>query len=143
MSQYKTIQTEYKNLGSLLAALADLGYTKEQVQVAPNPKDATLTMYGYRNDLRPERCGLRIARQHIGPASNDVGFAWNGKAYAAIVSEFDMRANYPSALNIQRQAALKQRYAYHEIKRIAGTKGYSVRETKMPDGTIRLAVTHR
>ncbi len=143
MSAYKTIETQFKNLESLLAALTDLGYTKEQVQVAPNPKTATLPMYGYRNDLRPEKCGVRIARQHIGGASNDVGFAWDGQAWRAIISEFDMQANYPTAMNVQRQAQLKQRYAYHETRHIARIKGYSVQETKMPDGTIRLTLNHR
>jgi hypothetical protein len=143
MSAYKTIETQFRSLDSLLAALGDLGYTKEQIQVASKTKESTLPMYGYHGDLRPEKCGVRIARQHIGPASNDVGFAWDGQTWRAIISEFDMHASYKTSMNVERQAKLKQRYALHETKRIAKVKGYSIQETTMPDGTLRLTLNHR
>jgi hypothetical protein len=143
MSKYKTIATQFKTLSSLLAALNDLGYTEDQVQVASDPKVATLGLYGYHNDLRPEKACVRIPRKHITSVSNDIGFFWNGSTYEAIISEFDMTASGPHVLNVERQAQLKQRYALHETKRIAHTKGYTIQETTLADGTIRLAVTHR
>jgi hypothetical protein len=143
MSKYKTIETQYRTLNSLLAALRDMGYTDQMIQVAQNPHIPNLPMFGYHADLRPERASVCIPRKYIGSASNDVGFAWNGSAYQAIISEFDMHASSPTSMNVERQAQLKQRYAYHEATRIAKIKGYTVQEAKQADGTIRLTLTHR
>jgi hypothetical protein len=103
----------------------------------------SLTLYGYHNDARPEKASVRISRQHISHVSNDVGFMWDGTSYQAIISEYDMGCGSPTSMNVERQAKLKQRYAYHEAKRIAKVKGYSIKEQSMPDGTIRLSLSHR
>ena len=89
MSAYKEIQTEFRSLASLLSALKDLGYDESKIEVAPDPKVATLPLYGYHSDLRPERCGVRIDRKYVSSASNDVGFIWTGSTFAAIISDYD------------------------------------------------------
>lgn len=139
MSKYKEIKTEFRNLTSLLKALEDLGYTSDQVEVAPDAKEPTLPLYGYLNDMREERASVRIDRKYVGRASNDVGFAWNGSSYTAIISDYDSQTHF-SDYKVQR---LTQRYALHEVKRQARLKGYSVQEFQQPDGSIRLVCRGR
>jgi hypothetical protein len=140
MSKYKTIQTEFRNIASLQKALADLGFTANKVEVDATRKN-TLQMYGYHGDLRPETVSVRIQRKYVTTASNDVGFRWNGTSYEAVISDFDSSANNPfSTANVNK---LKQRYAYHEAKRIAYSKGYSVSEKTQADGTISLVLMRR
>jgi hypothetical protein len=139
MSRYKEIKTEFRNLTSLLKALEDLGYTSDKIEVAPDAKVPTLPMYGYMNDVRPERASVRIPRHHVGRASNDVGFAWNGSSYTAIISEFDSGTHFTD----QKVQRLTQRYALHEVKRQARLKGYSVQEVQQADGSIRLVCRGR
>ena len=139
MSAYKEIQTEFRSLNSLLDALHDLGFTDAMLQVAPDPKFATLPMYGYQGDQRPERAGVHIPREFVGSAANDVGFAWNGGCYVAIISEFDSSQNFTE----ERVNKLKQRYALHEVKKQAKMKGYSVQEVSQNDGSIRLVCVRR
>jgi hypothetical protein len=139
MSRYKEIKTEFRSLTSLLKALEDLSYTADQIEVAPDVKVPTLPMYGYMNDVRPERASVRIPRSHVGRASNDVGFAWNGSSFTAIISEFDSGTHFDS----QKVQRLTQRYALHEVKRQARLKGYSVQEVQNTDGSIRLVCRGR
>ncbi len=139
MSKYKTIQTEYRSLPSLLQALTDLGITHE---LAPNASVPSLPLYGYRDDMRPERASLAIRRSVVnrwsGGASNDVGFAWNGQTFAAIVSEYD---HNPGVTRMLEQ--IRQRYAYHELSRQAAARGYTLRQSAAADGAIRLTLTRR
>lgn len=68
----------------LLAALADLGYgTVEEGE--------RLALHGYRGDRRAETAEIVVRRQHLGDASNDLGFARTPVGYAPIVSEYDAR----------------------------------------------------
>jgi hypothetical protein len=134
MSAYKKIKTEYKTLKSLLDALRDLGYNPD---VAPNPKENSISLIGYLGDVRPEKAVVRIPRQQVGRASNDVGFCWTGSEYEAIISDFDNSRNFDLCI----QQSLKQRYTLHETKRLAALQGYSLQEQVLADGTIRLTCT--
>lgn len=134
MSAYKRIKTEYKTLKSLLNALHDLGYNPD---VAPNPKENTISLIGYHGDTRPEKAVVRIPRQQVGHVSNDVGFCWNGSEYEAIISDYDRGFRFDD----EKQKSLKQRYTLHETKRLASLQGYSLQEQVLADGTIRLTCT--
>lgn len=150
MSKYKLIQTEYRNFASLKKALADLNIPFEE---AANPTQPTMEMYGYQNDLRPQRASIVIRRDwlnknwsqwqlgsRINPgASNDIGFAWNGSQFAALVSEYDQDQNGVVA-GLQK---LQQRYAFHEVNRQARAKGYTVRESRTVDGAIEMVLVRR
>jgi hypothetical protein len=138
MSKYKTIECEFRNGQSLLKALADLGFDKVQTDIS---KKNSLPMVGYHGDTRPETVSIRIERTHITSVSNDVGFRWNGHSYEAIISEYDSSAGCPfSQLG---QDKLKQRYAYHETRRIAYSKGYNVTEKNGQNGEISLVLSRR
>lgn len=85
MSKYLTFSDiVFKDEALLLAALADVGYTAVE-------RGAALPLYGYRGDQRTERAQLVVRRQHLGPASNDLGFAHTEQGYTPIISEYDQR----------------------------------------------------
>jgi len=134
MSAYKKIVTEFKTLESLLKALADMGYKPE---VAPDRKVNSLHLNGYQGDTRPELVVVRVPRNQISHWSNDIGFAWNGQVYEAVISEYDQSFQFRP----ERQGTLKQRYTLHETKRVASLQGYSLAESVLPDGTIQLICT--
>lgn len=137
MSQYKRIETQFKNLESLKKALQDvLGDTFELDASLQN----SLKMYDWHDQLRPERCTVRVDRKNVNHkwssgASNDFGLSYDQgtKMFTAIISDYDTRAGTMNLLN-----QLKQRYAYHEVIRQAKLKGYAVRPVQSQDKTIRL-----
>jgi hypothetical protein len=143
MSKYRVIQTEFRNLDSLKKALADLGVPYD---LAKNPLQPDLPLYGYLGDERPERGSIVIRRswldnnwsgnEHMVGLSNDIGFAWDGKELTAQVSEYDES-------NLGVTAAMKhlrQRYAYHEVMRLAHSHGYNVRESTSQNGQMRVKI---
>jgi hypothetical protein len=141
MSRYKEIKCEFRNLDSLKKALADCGI---EHKIATNPKVPDLGMYGYHNDLRPERASILIDRHWVndhwsGIASNDIGFAWNGSEFTAIVSDYDQsRKGVTEAMN-----KLRQRYSFHESMRLLHSKGYTVKSTTTENGQIRVTFAKR
>lgn len=135
MSAYKEIQTEFRNLNSLLEALKDLGYA--DVLVSDDPKTKNLTMQGYFVGDHRE-AGIVIPANKY-QAFEDTGFRWNGNAFEAIVSTHGNGMNF----GVHRLEQLKGRYAYHEVKRQAKINGYSVQERNNDDGSVRLVLTRR
>lgn len=150
MSRYKEIKTEFRNLESLKKVLADC---KVECSISPNWRTPDLPMFGYRDDLRSERASIVIHREWVNGhwsgreykgrwldgASNDIGFAWDGQQFTAIVSAYDQgRDGVTAGLN-----QIRQRYSFHESMRLAHAKGYTVRETANVDGTIRIVLQKR
>jgi hypothetical protein len=147
MSKYREIKTEYRNLESLKKALSDMGVPYE---VSPNWRTPDLSLYGYHNDERPEKASLAIRKDWLNQhwsgqttngnyyngISNDLGFAWDGKQFVAIVSQYDStRQGVTDALK-----QLNQRYSFHEVQRLARANGYLVKSSTSQDGQIRLVV---
>lgn len=139
MSIYKRINTEFKNLDSLCRALYEIGFGPADLEIAVDPKAPDLPLFGYKNDLRPERASIRINRKRVGIAANDLGFAWNGRAFEMIVSEYDLSGNM-SQKKIDR---LKQAYAAIEVRRQAKARGYSIQEQRLDNGTVRMTLVRR
>lgn len=73
---------------SLLAALADLGFARERVEVYAEP----VSLHGYRGDTRAQRAHIVVRRQYVGESSNDIGFERTPAGYRAHVSEYDTRS---------------------------------------------------
>lgn len=138
MSKYKEIKTEFRNLISLLKALEDIGYPASKLEISQD-KSPSISLYGYQGDVRPEQASIVIRRQHVGHVSNDVGFAWDGKTFQAIVSEYD---SGPTVFG-NKLKRLAQQYAYHEVKRHAKMNGYTTQEIQQGDGSIRLVLQKR
>lgn len=82
MSHFTTLKVEFKDLKSLVQALRDLGFEPE---VHEQPQH----LYGYEGDRRNQTAEIIVRRSQIYCESNDLGFKWNGKAYEAIISEYD------------------------------------------------------
>ena len=137
MSAYKKIETKFKNLKSLIAALDEI-VGKDGYTVAVNPKANTLAMYGYRDDKRPETAAINLPRKTVnrfsGGASNDMGFYWDeaSKSYGMIVSDFD------SSKSAGLVNKIKQQYAFNELTRQAKMKGYMVSKEADQSGVLRL-----
>lgn len=85
MSAYLTLLTPMTDEESLLAALVDLGFDRSKVEVHATP----VQLVGYEGDRRAQTANIVIRRQHVGGASNDVGFLATPTGYQALVSDYD------------------------------------------------------
>lgn len=85
MSKYMTFtDAAFKDRESLLQALAECGYgTVEEGE--------SLSLYGYQGDRRPETAQIVVRRDHIGTASNDLGFQKTDAGFVPVISEYDQR----------------------------------------------------
>lgn len=93
MSKYVAYDTKcIRNLETLLAALASLGWHSGLVEVHEQPQ----SLYGYGGDRRAEKANVIIRRHNTGiGASNDVGFLRQPDGtYQPIVSEYDSNSLY-------------------------------------------------
>lgn len=162
MSAYITLMTPMIDEECLLAALGDLGFGPSMVEVHVDPVE----LVGYGGDRREQTANVVIRRQHVGQASNDVGFLATEIGYRAIISRFDqvqlgrswlsrLDASYQSHWGAKRQriAAEERRRLEAERQRVvaaqrtavyerARTLGYQVKETR-EGHTIRLALIKR
>lgn len=131
MSHFTTIRTQLRDVDALLKALADLGFQQVERHAAPQ------YLYGFQGDVRPETAEVIIRRQHVGGASNDIGFQQQADGtYQAIISEYDRHQYSQQWVN-----TLTQRYGYHQLMQTAATQGFTVeRQEVLADGTIRLVV---
>ena len=162
MSAYITLMTPMVDQDCLLSALSDLGFDHSKLEVHETP----VSLVGYQGDRRTQTANIVIRRQHVGSASNDVGFLQTPTGYQAHVSGYD-HPRYGAGWLIQ----LKDRYDAHwavkqaclaeeERRRVeeqrrslveaqrqsvyerAKKMGYRVKETKQGD-TIRLELVKR
>ncbi len=85
MSAYVTLAVPLTDESTLLAALAELGFGPAKVEVHAE----AVALVGYGADARAQRAHVVIRRQHLGSASNDVGFERTPTGYRAHVSEYD------------------------------------------------------
>lgn len=114
----------------LLAALADLGYTDVDAGEA-------LALYGYQGDRRPETAELVVRRQHLGSASNDLGFRRTERGFIPVISEYDQRA----LLNGQFLPRLRVAYAEHVVETVRQRLRGSVRRT-VEGSVVKLRVRY-
>lgn len=131
MSEFVKCQTKFKDLQALVDALVGMGWTRDQIET--HEKGAHL--YGYQGDKRTQTANVIIRRQHVGGASNDIGFVKNADGtYEGIISEYDSRAAIGMAKHTRgyNQAWLKeltQKYTESLYTREAVRKGYKVKRT--------------
>lgn len=124
MSHYTTIKTKIRDREALLAALADLGFDASKVEC----HDAPVPLVGFEGDERKDKAHVIIRRQHVGSASNDIGFRRNESgSYEAIISDFDQRQGYGS----EWQARLAVRYAYRQATATLARRGYRIQEEQV------------
>lgn len=120
MSAYMTLLTPMTDQECLLAALADLGFDASKVEVHATP----VNLVGYVGDRRTQTANIVIRRQHVGAASNDVGFLASATGFQAFVSGFDhprFGTGWLSQLNTRYQThwtAKQERLAAEERRRL-------------------------
>jgi hypothetical protein len=85
MSAYLTLLTPMTDQESLVAALVDLGFDVTQIEM----HEAPVQLVGYQGDRRAQTANIVIRRQHVGTASNDVGFLATATGYQVFVSGYD------------------------------------------------------
>ncbi len=131
MSHFTCIKTQIKNRDTLIQALSDVGFNDVEVH------EKAQHLYGYEGDVRQQTAEVIIRRQHIGVASNDIGFKQHDDGqFEAIISEYDCQQYSQEWLN-----NLTQRYGYHTLIATAPEQGFTVEEEEtLEDGTIRVVV---
>lgn len=131
MSHFTRIRTQLRDAEVLVEALAAVGH--RTVEVHDDPQ----TLYGYRGDARPEKAEVVIRREHVGTASNDIGFARREDGtFEAIISEYDRRRYDAGWLR-----KLTHSYSHAATLRYAQTHGYEIATDELQrDGTRRLTL---
>ena len=115
MSKYIAFaEVTFSDRRLLLAALASLGYaTLEEGEALP--------LFGYQGDRRPETAEIVVRRQHVGSASNDIGFARTAQGYVPIVSEFDERTLHGGQFVTRLRTAYSEQVVDEVRRRLRGT----------------------
>ena len=115
MSKYLQFEEiVFKDRRLLLAALAELGYATVE-------EGERLPLYGYRGDRRPETAELVVRRQHVGPASNDLGFARTEQGYVPVISEYDQRALLDGQFLVKLRTSYSERVVEEVRRRLNGS----------------------
>ncbi|HLZ08866.1 MAG TPA: DUF1257 domain-containing protein [Chloroflexota bacterium] len=115
MSKYLTFpDVVFKDRRLLLAALTDLGYADVETGEA-------LPLYGYQGDRRSESAEIVVRRQHVGVASNDLGFSRTEDGYIPIVSEYDLRVVQGGQFVANLRTAYSERVVEEVRQRLRGT----------------------
>ena len=123
MSHFSQIKTQIRNLGSLEAALKDLGIL---YQTTSTP------IQGYRGQTHEAQ--VAIAQEN----GYDIGFRWNGAEYE-LVADLQYWQQPLTVDGFLRQVT--QRYAYHTVVIETTKQGFQVAEQqKQADGSIRLVL---
>jgi hypothetical protein len=162
MSAYITLMTPMTDEECLLAALTELGFDGTKVEVHASP----VSLVGYMGDRRSQTANIVIRRQHVGSASNDIGFLATSTGYQAFVSGYDhprfgtgwlaqLHTRYQShwTTKQERLVAEERRRLEEECQRLVEAQrqavhekakklGYRVQETREGD-KIRLVLVKR
>jgi hypothetical protein len=104
----------FKDRRLLLAALAELGYGAVE-------EGERLPLYGYEGDRRRETAEVVVRRQHVGHASNDVGFARTERGYVPIISEYDQQTLLDGRFLVRLRTAYSERVVEEVRRRLNGT----------------------
>ena len=115
MSKYLSFpEVIFKDRRLLLGALTDLGYAGVE-------EGEALPLYGYRGDRRAETAEIVVRRQHLGSASNDVGFVRTDRGYTPVVSEYDRGALLGGQFLPKLRTAYSERVVEEVKRRLHGT----------------------
>jgi Protein of unknown function (DUF1257) len=132
VSRYLSLTPGLTDAECLKAALRDLGYPVEERHGH---------LQGYRGDQRAEVADIKVARRHLGGASNDLGFRWDESRgeYALVISEFD-RTYLRSGRFVDE---LMRKYAEHRVRKTLDAMGYQVTQEDQGAGTLKLVASRR
>lgn len=146
----------------LLEALAVLGFDATKVEVHAAPVE----LVGFEGQRRAQMANVVIRRQHLGHASNDLGFCASDTGYQILVSDYDrsrfgdrwlaeLHARYQTAWSAkqERLAEAERRRVEEERRQVVEAQrqailqrakklGYRVQETR-EHGKLRLVLVKR
>ena len=135
MSAYQEYRTVFRDEAALVAALCSVGFKPDQIE---QHKQA-VPLHGYHGDERAQRAHVVIRRQHVGSASNDIGFERQADGtFLAHISGFDQRTRGYDSSWLGR---VKQGYATHKVLQKARRNGYLVQQKKLGTGAVQLVLT--
>ncbi len=131
MSHFTTLSTQLTDVDALCAALREVGYSEVEMHDQPQP------LFGYQGDRRPERAHVIIRRQHVGSASNDLGFVRQDDGrFLAVISDYDRHRHDQAWLG-----RVTARHAYHVTAKTLAAQGFDLTsETTEQDGTVRMVL---
>jgi hypothetical protein len=131
MSHYSTIETEFRDEDVLVETLEEMepNWVVERHSTPTN-------LFGYENDMRPEKAHLIIRRNYVGTASNDIGFVREGNTYRAIISEYDQGQHGAEWLG-----KLTQNYAANKVMKSMRVHGWRLgSRTTTEKGSIKMVL---
>lgn len=162
MSAYIRFATPMIDRECLLDALADMGFPSSTVEVHEVPEQ----LVGFEGTPRNSLAEVVIRRNHVGLASNDIGFLRTPTGFTAIVSKYDQqrfgqawlrdvnaRYEYHAGRKAARMAEEERRKLEEERRKLVEAQrqaihekarklGYRVEETR-EDDKLRLVLVKR
>ena len=128
MSKYNRQRSQYNDRDCLVAALNEVGYTDVEVY------DESVSLYGYRGDVRPEKANVIVRRKHISTAANDLGFVRESDGtYSAIVSDYDRHKH-----GAEWMTGLKVAYTEKRLIKHAASKGLKYLGKKVVNNKVQI-----
>lgn len=128
MSAYTVVELEMSDAECIKIALKELGYVfEEHTEAQP--------LVGFQGDRRQQKAHIIVRREHVGTASNDVGFLRKEDgSYMLIISDYDKR-------NVNFTQKIKPLYAKAKVKKQAVKMGYRVQSEVSEKGKIKIKVS--
>jgi hypothetical protein len=115
MSSYASLQTTFNDRDCLVEALVEMGYSREHIEV----HDTAQGLYGYHGDLRQQKANVIVRRQHVGGASNDIGWEKQSDGtYTQHISDYDSHKH-----NAKWLTGLKASYTQKRFEKEAQRQG--------------------
>ena len=106
-------------------------HTTDIVQRVVRQEGERLPLFGYQGDRRPETAELVVRRRHLGPASNDLGFARTPRGYVPILSEYDQRVLHGGHLLVRLRTAYGERVVEEVTRRVRGAARRTVERDRI------------
>lgn len=139
MSEYTVCDIQIKDSEALKEALRGLGVPDEHIE----EHQIAQSLHGFGGDIRDQKAHIIIRRQHVGRASNDIGFEKQADGtYKAWVSQFDRNRRLGQRIV---NGELVQGYAKRMVeKQIAKTRGWKmVSQERDKAGKMRIKISVR
>jgi hypothetical protein len=93
LSAYETQSSVLRDEESLIKALCENGFTREQIEVHETPQN----LIDYHGQNRGQKATVIIRRRFVGPVANDIGFNMTANGtYEVFISDYDRAKHGPA-----------------------------------------------
>lgn len=139
MSHYMKVSTKISRKSCLIKALQAMGFKEHQLEYSETP----VKLKGYQGDIREQYANLRIKgsgwganNNHVGGASNDLGFEkMKDGTYAFHVSDYDS-----GKYNKNWQGRFLDEYARAVVHEVAGEQNFFIEDEHSENGEIHITL---